>query len=116
MSKEIISTFREKPKNKMGWWAFGLAMIIVFSGPILGMSAALLVPLVSNNVSERVGSIVGGSVGFLAVAAYITALVLSIKSYRHGERSWAVMTALAISILVSCFWVFLLVGELAFPH
>lgn len=86
MKKEIISTIKEKPKTKTGWWAFGLSMGAIASGPILGAMAAFVVPFLGNNLSESVGQIAGFSAMILMVSVLIATLVLSIKAYLSGEQ------------------------------
>lgn len=116
MNKVIISQFRDKPKLKITWWAMWLGLVTLFGGQILGISAALLVPLITKNTSEKVGSSIGFSVMILTFAVLIITLILSIKAYRHGERSWAMWLGLIPAILGCAFWIFMLAGELLFPH
>lgn len=112
----IISRFKEKPKLKITWWAFALGLTMIFSGPILGASAALLVPFLSKAISEKAASTVGFSLMILILGVLIAALITSVKSYRKGERSWAMWLGLIPAILASCFWVFMIIGELLFEH
>lgn len=116
MPKEIISTFRESPKTKYGKVAFVLSVISICSGPILGISAALIVPSIAKVVSERVGQVFGFMLMIVMVCVLVTLVFCSLKAYRAGERSWQVMVAVALSALTVLFWVFMLVGELLFPH
>lgn len=59
MIKSTISKFNQRPKTKIGWWAFWLSVISVLSGPILGISAAVIVPFISENASDSVGAVAG---------------------------------------------------------
>jgi cytochrome c biogenesis protein CcdA len=116
MSKEIISHFRDKPKTKITWWAFGLGILPLFSGPILGVMAAVVVPFIAKNTSEGVGSAIGFSVGILTLAITIAALICGTIAFRRGERSWVMWFGFIPAILAGCFWVFLIAGEFLFPH
>lgn len=116
MTKLIISTFKETPKTKIGWSAFILSLVAIFSGPILGISAALIVPSLDNAMGERIGQIFGFSLMIVMFGVLVAMLVCSIKAFRAGERSWAVMLSLVFSVLSVLFWLFMLVGELLFPH
>lgn len=117
MSKAIISTFKESPKTKTGKWATGLSFIAILSGPILGVSAALIVPFVSKTSwGDKAGQIVGFSVMIAMFVTIIATLILSIKAFASGERSWGVWLALAFSGLSVLFWTMFIVGELLFPH
>lgn len=116
MVKKIISRPKESPATKIGWWAFGLSAVTIMSGPILGISAAVLVPFLSTSVSEKVSIIIGASVAILVILIYLATLVLSIVAFRKGERSWAVLTALTLAGLETIFWIFMIVGEFLFPH
>ncbi len=116
MSKRIVSTFKQSPATKTGKAAFILSIISICTGPILGISAAVILPLLSDNISEMVGQIAGFSLMILLAFALIAMLVCSVKAFAIGERSWAVMIALALSILSVLFWAFMIVCELLMPH
>lgn len=116
MNKQIISTFKQTPKTKVGWAAFFLSVISILSGPILGISAAFIVPSVSEASSEVIGQLFGSSMIIILFGIIIAMTIFSIKAYRTGERSWAVILALVLSALSCLFWVFMLVGEIVFPH
>src|SRR5665647_780806 len=112
MDKMIISTFKETPKTKTGWSALILGVVAIFSGPILGISATLIVPSLDSAAGEHIGQIFGFSLMIVMLGVLVAMLVCSIKAFRAGERSWAVMLALVFSVLSVLFWLFMLVGEL----
>lgn len=116
MEKEVLSTFKEMPKTRLGRWAFGLSLVTIFSGPFLGIFAAILSPFLTKTLNETTAIIVGFCVMAAIIALFFATLICSIKAFRHGERSWAVWLALVLSIIQSCFWAFMLIGELIFPH
>ncbi len=116
MGKTIISHFKDKPKTSTGWWAFGLSLATIMSGPILGISAAVVIPFLGRVAGEQLSAMVGFTVVVIVFLVYFLALGLSIKAFRQGERSWAVWTALVLSLLETCFWILMIVGEFLFPH
>lgn len=117
MNYQIISKFRETSKTKAGKWAFGLSIVAILSGPILGVSAAVIVPLINDLAnSELIGQIVGFTVMAMTVTILVSTFALSIRAFTRGERSWQVWLALGFSIASVCFLIFLIVGELLFPH
>lgn len=116
MKNEVISKFKEKPKTKIGWWAFGLSMPVIFGGPILGIFAAVIRPLIDKATNEKIGATIGFGFGIIAVLYLITALTLSIMAFRKSERSWFVWTALVLSVIATCFFFFMIIGEFIFPH
>ena len=116
MAKEVLSTFKEKPKLKITWWAMGLGLVMIFSGPILGISAALLVPWLSKTISEKAASTIGFSMIIVMLGIMIAALITGIGAYLKGERSWAMWIGLIPAIIACLFWIFMLVGEFIFPH
>lgn len=91
-------------------------MAVLFSGPLLGVSAAVIVPFVRDKVNDSVATMFGATVGAVVFTAFVVAFVLSIRAYRKGDRSWVVWFALLVSCLVAGFWVFMLIGEFVFPH
>lgn len=117
MSNAIISTFKEAPKTKTGKWALGLSLFSILSGPFLGIMAAVVVPFVEDQSwGESAGQVVGFSGMIVVAVALVATLVLSIKAFMSGERSWAVWLALIFSGLSVSFWIFMLIGELVMPH
>ena len=116
MSKEVISKFKENPKTKVAWWAMGLGLASVLAGPMLGTSAAVLVPLVEKWFGSSASITVGFVVMGLVLALIITALTLSLKAYFSGERSWAMWVGLVPAVMATLMLVFLILGEFLFPH
>lgn len=117
MNKPVISSFKQSPKTKGGKWALGLCFIAFLSGPLLGISAAIIVPFVSKSSwGDTAGVITGFSMMILMVGVIITSLILSINALRKGERSWGVWLAFAFSSLSVLFWILFIIGEFLFPH
>ncbi|MFA6027788.1 MAG: hypothetical protein WC752_02580 [Patescibacteria group bacterium] len=115
MSKKIISHFNEKPKTKICWISMILGLISISSGPILGISAAVLMPFLSS-MNENIAGTIGIVSVIMVFVMTIVALVVAILAYRKGERSWAMWVGLVPAVLGAAFWVFMLVGEFLFPH
>ncbi len=116
MKKPIISKFNELPKTKVAWWAMGLGLTMIFSGPIMGIFAAVIRPLIDITINENVGSLIGFGLIPILFILLISALVCSILAFKRGERSWSMWVGLIPSILACTFWVFMIVGEFFFPH
>lgn len=116
MKNKIISQFKESPKTRLGWWSFGLSLGAIMAGPILGVFAAIIRPLIDSLTSESVGAAIGFAFGVIIVITIVVDFVLSILSFRRGERSWAVWVALIFSSIAILMIFVLVVGEVAFQH
>jgi hypothetical protein len=116
MSNEIISHFRERPKTRIAWWAMGLGLATFFIPPFLGIFAAFIRPLIDQAAGETTGMIMGFGGAICSLALSAAALATAIRAYRKGERSWVLWVGFIPAILIGTFWVFMVVGELLFPH
>lgn len=116
MKSKHISKLLQKPKTKLGWWVFGLGLPLLFMGPILGLFAAFIRPLLDSRTSELVGQISGILLIFILLADIITVATLGIIAIKKGERSWAVWLGFIPAILAIAFLAFMLLGEFIFPH
>jgi hypothetical protein len=118
MEKEIISKFKEKPKTKTAWQAmhFGLATLLV--PPFLGLFAAVIRPIIDKAIgnSEYAGATMGLGLAFLALVFSIYALVLGIRAFRQGERSWVLWTGFIPAMLINAFWIVMITAEFLFPE
>ncbi len=106
----------ELPKTKTARWAIGLGAAMLFTGPVLGIFAAAIRPLIDEASSEAVGQALGFVSMGLVIAAYFAALATNIISWRRGERSLLMLIGYIPTALATAFWVFMLAGELLFPH
>ena len=111
MDKPVLSSFKEAPATKCGWTAFILSIISLLSGPILGISAAVFVPFIADNFSDKVGQIFGFSLMIIMFVVLITTFVCSIRAFVKKDRSWAVIVALTFSSLSVAFWILMILGE-----
>ena len=117
MKEKILSSFKEKPKTKNAWKVMWIGLSSLLVGPFFGYFMAFLrktLDPISYNPS------LGLPTGFLGVilglGLAITSIVLFVKNYKLGERSYVLWIGLIPAILISSFWIFMIVGELLFPH
>jgi uncharacterized membrane protein YhaH (DUF805 family) len=114
MKQEAISKFKEKPKTKTAWWAMGLGSILIF--PFLGIFTAVIRPIIDKASSETVEAVVGFGSMIAALSLLVSALVIGVRAFKKGERSWVLWVGFVPAILVGAFWVFMIIGEFMFPH
>lgn len=116
MKNAVISKFREKPKTRTAWWAMGLGLATIFGGPVLGVFAAVLRPIIDRAAGENVGVAIGFAVAAVTLILPVAALVTGIRAFRKGERSWVLWVGFVPAMLAGAFWVFMFVGEFLFTH
>lgn len=116
MKPAIVSYFNERPAHRLTWWAFGLGLPTLFLGPLLGISASLIVPALTRAWGDDTGRAFGLNTGLFALLLTIAAIVVGSISLRRGERSWVLWLGFIPALLAGAFWAFMLVGELVFPH
>ncbi|MDD4902651.1 MAG: hypothetical protein PHE24_05970 [Patescibacteria group bacterium] len=116
MGREIISKFREKPKTKTAWRAMWLGLVALFIPQFLGIFAAVIRPAIDQASNENIGAAAGFCLLAAAFIITVLALVIGIKAFKKGERSWVLWLGFVPAILSGAFWVLMIVGELIFPH
>ena len=116
MKHEIISRFGDKPKLKITRWAMGLGIAAFLFVPFLNFFAMVLRPLIDKSAGEEVGRAIGFNIGLFPIPLALTALVLGMISHHRGERSWAMWVGYLPGVVLTAFWVFMIVGEFVFPH
>ena len=116
MNPKVISQFKERPKLCITWWAMGLGLSTVFLGPLLGISAAVIVPALAKAFGEGTSRAFGFNFGLIALLLTIAALVVGSIALRKGERSWVLWLGFIPALLGGAFWLFMIIGEIAFPH
>lgn len=114
--QNIISKPKETPKTTLGWWAFGLSVSSIFSGPLLGTFAGMVRPMLDRLFGEAVGATVGFLTGIIILSIVVAAFVTSLLAFKKGERSWAVLIGLVLGTVALAFWLFMFVGEFFFSH
>jgi CHASE2 domain-containing sensor protein len=92
----------------------GLATLLI--PPLLGIFTAVIRPLIDQAGGENVGIPLGFCTVILALILSISALVVSIRAFRKGERSWVLWLGFVPALLIGTFWIFMVVGEFLFPH
>ena len=116
MNTPIVSQFKERPKLSITWWAMGLGLPTLFLGPLLGISAAVIVPALAKAFGEDTSRAFGFNFGGIAFLLTIAALVVGSIALRKGERSWVLWLGFIPALLAGAFWLFMIIGELVFPH
>jgi hypothetical protein len=116
MKSPIISTFKEMPKTKIAWWAMGLGLATLLSGPFLSFFTAVIRPLLTNLFTESASGAFGLNLGIFSLIFCAIAIVVGILALRKGERSWVVWLGFIPALLSGVFWLFMFGGELLFPH
>jgi len=116
MKTPIISTFKGKPKTKIGWWAMGLGLATILSGPFLVFFTAVIRPLLLQVFTEDASGAFGLNLGLFSLLVCLVAIVVGIVALCKGERSWVVWLGFIPALLSGVFWFFMFGGELLFPH
>jgi hypothetical protein len=116
MKVEATSKFKEKPRVKTAWWAMGLGLSSILIFPFFGIYTAIIRPIIDKASSEVVGAVVGFGSMIVALILVVSALVMGVRAFKKGERSWVLWVGFVPAILVGAFWVFMVVGEFIFPH
>lgn len=105
--------FFAKPTSRLAWWSVGLAAAVV----VLGLASAAIFGRPAAEIPtglQRFSQIVGPFISIGMIAAALSALVTGVIAVvKYHERSWVLWF---LPILVGLYMVFLLVGELLFPH
>jgi hypothetical protein len=94
----------------------GLGLGAILGGPMLGIFAAVIRPIIDKASSENVGASMGFGAGFVSLVISVSALVTGVRAFKKGERSWVLWVGFVPAILVCAFWVFMVIGEFIFPH
>lgn len=116
MKNPIISTFKEKPKTKIAWWAMGLGLATLLAGPFLAFFTAVIRPLLSRMFTEGASGAFGLNLGILSLIVCAVAIMVGILALRKGERSWVVWLGFIPALISGVFWIFMFAGEVLFPH
>lgn len=103
---KIISCFHEKAKTRIAWWGMGLGLPVLFSGPILGASAAVIVPFIRRTFNEQTSSTIGLSLAIILFVLDITGLILSLRAFFYrravlGYVTWAYNSVISSPVLAN---------------
>lgn len=116
MTNDTASTPNEQPKTGTARKAMYLGLAAIVAIPFLGTFAGAIRPWIDRRFNENVGAGIGITVGIVVLVLAVSALVMSIRAYRQGDRSREMWFGLVPAILVTLFWVAMLIGEFVFPH
>jgi hypothetical protein len=116
MKKGLFSKFNAMPGTKTAWLATGLGLATILGFPLLGIYASAIRPIIDNAASEKVGAAIGFGLIIIFLILSVSALVTCIRAFKKGERSWILWVGFIPTILVSAFWIIILIGEFIFPH
>lgn len=112
-----ISAFKDRPKTNTAWWAMGLGLSAVLVPPFWVFAAAVRPIIDPASVNSENTSMAPGFGGVVfALALSVSALVVGIRAFAKGERTWVLWLGLVPAILVALFWTFMIIGEFIFPH
>lgn len=93
-----------------------LGLSTIFIGPILGIFAAVIRPIIDKASSENVGAAIGFNFGVASLILSVLALITCIRAFKKGERSWVLWAGFVPAILAGAFWIFMIIGEFIFSH
>ena len=113
---KIVSTFKEKPKSRIAWRAMWLGLATILIGPILGIFAAVIRPIIDKVAGPTIGIPFGFTAVILTFMLSISAIVTGIRALKSGERSYILWIGFIPALLSGAFWIFMIIGELLFPH
>jgi hypothetical protein len=116
MPTEIISHFKEKPKNKIAWQAMWLGLSTVLISPTLGIFAAVIRPMIDKAGNGNTGATFGFILMIALLILAVTALTTCIRAFKKGEHSWVLWVGFVPAILTAATLVLMVVGEFVFPH
>jgi hypothetical protein len=105
--KNVSRPFNEKPQTALGWWAVWLGAVFVL---LFLINAFVLMPSSSDAPWRHVILPFYGI--FMLLCGLGSGIAGFIAVFRQGERAWLVLLTLAPAAWV----IFMLLGELLFPH
>ncbi len=112
----MIKGILRKPQIQTAWWVLRLGLASLFA-PLLGVVNGFLRRVFDpGTVNGNVGIPTGFLIVMIAMALSLSAIVIGVRVYKRGERSWILWTGFVPALLVALFWTFMIIGELLFPH
>lgn len=115
MDDRSVSQIKSPPISRAARWAIGLSVSAVLAIPLLGILSALIRQLLDPVSGAR--TVAPGFTGaIISLALSAAALVAGMRAFRQGDRSWVVLAALILSVLVGGFWVFMILGSILSPQ
>lgn len=106
------------PVRALGWWAMCLGLATAAWGVILPVFPGLVRRVVGEagmsvlpiRIPLGLGSVV------VEVLLAVAAFAVGVLALRRGERSWTVLVAFVLALLVGGLWIAFALGEVIFPH
>lgn len=103
-----------QPTSPLGWWSFWLSFATVTWGRLFPLLVGVLAPKLRTESAFRIPLGITGAALELVLA--LAAFGVGAAAIRKGQRSWMVLVALAVAVLVGGFWIFFALGEVLWPH
>jgi hypothetical protein len=103
MKKQIISKFKGLPKLKISWWVFGLSIVFIF---VLYIFISMLMGPINSPIGLRKEEVVMYDVRrlirvlILEIIIFIPSLILYIRAFKKGERSWILLIGALPTIII----------------
>lgn len=104
-----------QPTSSLGWWSFWLSFATVTWGRLFPLLVSRLAPGL-RNVKHPFPVPLGFCGAGLELLLALAAFGVGAAAIRQGQRSWMVLVALAVAVLVGGFWLLFAVGEVLWPH
>ena len=111
MKTPVISTFKEKPKTKIAWWAMGLGLATLIGVPLVSILTAVILPALAVELTDDISRALGVSLGVFSLLAGVAAVVTGIIALRKGERSWALWLGFVLAILTLLVWGLMILSD-----
>lgn len=119
MENKSLRAFPEKAKMKLASWALGLTVTAIVIIPVLGLLASGMHRLfdpASVNPTRSILSQAGFSGMLLSALLSLAGAAAGVKAFQKGERSWMMWVGWFLALFILGFWIFMIVGEIAYPH
>lgn len=115
---KIISKFKEKPKTKAARRALWLGLSAMFIFHIVDVIMHIIRWILdpTNTHPTPVWGIIAIASVVFSLVLSVSALVVGIRAFKRGERSWMLWLGFVSAILNGAFWIFMIIGEFLFPH
>ena len=104
-----------QPTSSLGWWSFWLSFATITWGRLFPLLVGLLAPRL-RSVESPFPVPIGFTGAALELVLALAAFGVGVAAIRKGQRSWMVLVALAVAVLVGGFWLVFALGEVLWPH
>ncbi len=111
MKTPSISTFKEKPKTTIAWWAMGLGLATLIGVPLMSILTAVILPAFAIELTDEKSQALGVSLGIISLLVGVAAVVTGIIALRKGERSWALWMGLTLATLTIVVWGLMILSD-----